>query len=238
MDATQRPARQVLTSRRGGVSTAPYDSFNLGDHVGDDPAAVAANRARLAQSIGVPLEHLVWMEQIHSANVTVVTGPQPGPVEATDALVTTTTGLALCVVVADCVPVLLTDVDHRVVAAVHAGRPGARNGIVAKTVDTMVGLGARPDSIHALLGPAASGSRYEVPEAMARDVEAHLPGSLCRTRQGTWGVDVRAGIVRQLLSMGVTAIDADPRCTIESEEFFSYRREGTTGRQAGVVWLT
>lgn len=238
MTGIQRPARQVFTTRRGGVSLAPYDSFNLGDHVGDDPKAVATNRTRLAQALGLPGEQLVWMEQIHSANVTVVTGPQSGPVEVTDSLVTKVRGLALCVVVADCVPVLLTDVDHGVVAAVHAGRPGARNGIVAKTVATMVEQGAQPGSIHALLGPAASGAQYEVPEAMARDVEAHLPGSLCRTTKGTWGVDVRAGIVRQLMSLGVTAIDADPRCTITDEEFFSYRRSGTTGRQAGVVWLT
>lgn len=232
-----RPVRKVFTNRAGGVSHAPYDSFNLGDHVGDDPAAVAANRDRLASVIGLAPERLVWMEQIHSPNVTVVSGPVAEPVEATDALVTTQRGLALVVLTADCVPVLLSDHEAGVIAAVHAGRMGARNGIVAKTVEKMVALGAAPARIHALMGAAASGENYEVPRAMAEDVESRLPGSLVRTPQGTWGLDIRAGLIRQLLSLGVTAIDSDPRCTVADTSFFSYRREGTTGRQAGVVWL-
>lgn len=232
-----RPVRKVFSNRAGGVSAAPYDSFNLGDHVGDDPAAVAANRARLAKVLELPEEQLVWMEQIHSNTVTVVDGPVSGPVEATDALVTTARGLALIVLTADCVPLLLSDDAAGVVAAVHAGRMGARNGIVAKTVAKMVELGAEPARIHALMGAAASGKNYEVPEQMANDVEAKLPGSKVRTAKGTWGLDIRAGLIRQLLSLGVTAIDSDPRCTIDDETFFSYRREGVTGRQAGIVWL-
>lgn len=232
-----RPVRKVFTTRAGGVSASPYDSFNLGDHVGDDPAHVAANRTRLAHAIGLAPQHLVWMEQIHSNNVTVVDGPQAGPVEATDALVTTRRGLALAVLVADCVPVLLSDHHNGVVAAAHAGRMGARNGIVARTVAKMVELGAEPARIHVLMGPAAAGRHYEVPKEMADDVEAKLPGSRTKTTTGTWGVDVRAGLIRQLLGLGVTALDSDPRCTIEDESFFSYRREGTTGRQAGLVWL-
>ena len=102
-----RPVRMVFTSRAGGASSSPYDSFNLGDHVGDDPAAVTANRERLARTLGLADTDIVWMEQIHSHTVTVVDGPQAEPVEATDALVTTTRGLALAVLVADCVPVLL-----------------------------------------------------------------------------------------------------------------------------------
>lgn len=232
-----RPVRMVFTSRAGGASSSPYDSFNLGDHVGDDPAAVTANRERLARTLGLADTDIVWMEQIHSHTVTVVDGPQAEPVEATDALVTTTRGLALAVLVADCVPVLLADHVHGVVAAAHAGRMGARNGIVRRTVEKMIGLGAEPAAIQVVLGPAASGRHYEVPAEMAADVEKHLPGSRTRTEQGTVGLDVRAGLVRQLMGLGVTNIEADPRCTIEDEDFFSYRREGTTGRQAGLVWL-
>lgn len=232
-----RPVRLVFTTRAGGASSSPYSSFNLGDHVGDDPAAVAANRARLAEVLGLGDRDIVWMEQIHSNNVTVVEGPQDGPVEMTDALVTTRRGLALAVLVADCVPVLLADHVNGVVAAVHAGRMGARNGIVGRTVAKMVELGAAPAAIQALLGPAASGRHYEVPAEMAADVEKHLPGSRTRTEKGTTGIDVRAGLVRQLMGLGVTNVEADPRCTIEDEDFFSYRREGTTGRQAGLVWL-
>ncbi|MCT2337925.1 peptidoglycan editing factor PgeF [Corynebacterium sp. p3-SID1056] len=235
---SSRPVRMVFTSRAGGASASPYDSFNLAEHVGDDPAAVRANRERLAGILGLPAESFVWMEQLHTNTVTVVDGPQAEPVPATDALVTTQVGLALCVLVADCTPVLLSDHAAGVIGAVHAGRMGARNGIVTRTVAQMVKLGAKPANIQALLGPAAAGESYEVPAAMAADVEAHLPGSATTTAKGTPGLDIRAGIVRQLMSVGVTHIDADPRDTITDEAFFSHRREGTTGRQAGVIWLT
>ena len=238
IDTTSRPVRMLFTSRAGGVSASPYDSFNLGDHVGDDEQAVSANRARLADIAGLEPERFVWMEQLHTNNVTVVDGPQDGPVEATDAIVTTKQNLALCVLVADCVPVLLSDHNAGVVAAVHAGRLGARNGIVPRAVEKMRELGAEPANIQALVGPAAAGESYEVPQEMADDVEKHLPGSRTRTKKGTPGLDIRAGLVRQLMAAGVTHIDADPRDTVTDESFFSYRREGTTGRQAGVIWLT
>lgn len=239
LDPRARPVRQVFTTRAGGVSHAPFDSFNLGDHVGDDHAAVVSNRDRLASVIGLPRERVVYMEQIHSNNVTVVESAHVGmdTIPATDSLVTMERGVALAVLVADCVPVLLSDPHAGIIAAVHAGRMGARNGIVKKTVAVMIDLGATAATIHAVMGAAASGKNYEVPEPMARDVESKLPGSLCRTAKGTVGIDVRAGLIRQLLSVGVVAIDADPRCTIEDEDFFSYRREGTTGRQAGVIWI-
>ena len=236
--AARRPVRMVFTTRAGGASSSPYDSFNLGDHVGDDPAAVAANRERLLRATG--LEDIVWMEQLHTNTVTVVGAEHRGakePVPATDAVVTTEKRLGLGVLVADCTPVLLVDVSAGVIGAAHAGRLGARNGIVRNTVNAMIELGATPSSIQVLMGPAASGRNYEVPEQMAEDVEVHLPGSKTRTASGTWGVDVRAGVIRQLMGMGVTAIESDPRCTIEDTDFFSYRREGVTGRQAGVIWL-
>ena len=105
------------------------------------------------------------------------------------------------------------------------------------TVEEMVALGAAPERIQVLLGPAAAGESYEVPAEMAADVEKHLPGSRTTTKQGTAGIDVRAGLVHQLMSMGVTHIDADPRDTITDTDFFSHRREGVTGRQAGVIWM-
>lgn len=230
-------ARRALTTRAGGVSAAPYDSFNLGDHVGDDPAAVTANRSRLAAGLDLPAESFVWMEQIHGRTVTVVEGPVAGPVPATDALVTTSPDLALVVLTADCVPLLLSDDEAGVIAAVHAGRIGARIGIVGAVLDTMVGLGARPDRIGALIGPSASGARYEVPADMQRDVEARLPGSACRTAKGTPGLDIAAGVRRALEDAGVGAIAQDPRCTIDDVSLFSYRRSGTTGRLGSVIWL-
>ncbi|NLU82925.1 peptidoglycan editing factor PgeF [Rhodococcus sp. HNM0569] len=235
-----RPAhrvRRVVTTREGGVSKPPYDSFNLGDHVGDDPAAVDANRRRLAEQIGVPFERLVWMEQIHSRNVAVVDGPQSGPVEATDALVTTEPGLALVTLSADCVPLLLSDDDAGVIAAVHAGRVGARIGIVPRVLDVMVEQGAQIERIGALLGPAASGESYEVPADMQTDVERHLPGSASRTAKGTPGLDLRAGLRRQLLEAGVGGVAQDPRGTIEDPTLFSHRRSAPTGRLAAVIWM-
>ena len=101
--------RRVVTDRRGGRSSSPYDSFNLGDHVGDDTADVAANRNRVARELAVPEERLVWMNQVHGTGVAVVDGPQDGAVAGTDALVTDTPGLVLCVLTADCVPILLAD---------------------------------------------------------------------------------------------------------------------------------
>ncbi|NKR86972.1 peptidoglycan editing factor PgeF [Rhodococcus hoagii] len=229
--------RRVVTSRSGGVSAAPYDSFNLGDHVGDDPAAVEANRRRLAEGIGLPFERLVWMEQIHSRNVTVVDGPVDGPVPATDALVTKVPGLALVTLSADCVPILLSDDEAGVIAAVHAGRIGARIGIVPKVLGVMIEQGARPERIGAFLGPAASGRQYEVPAAMQADVEKFLPGSATRTAKGTPGLDLRAGLRRQLLAAGVSGVAEDPRCTIEDPTLFSHRRGAPTGRLAAVIWM-
>jgi YfiH family protein len=234
--ASVRKVRRVVTTRAGGVSRGPYASFNLGDHVGDDPDAVRRNRDRLAEGIGLPPRRLVWMEQIHSRTVTVVDGPADGPVPATDALVTTATDLALVVVTADCVPVLLSDDEAGVIAAVHAGRIGARIGIVPAVLAAMVSLGAEPGRIGAFLGPAAGGGRYEVPAAMRADVEAHLPGSASTTVKGTPSLDLRAGIRRQLLTAGVAGVAVDPRCTISDTTLFSHRRGMPTGRLAAAIW--
>ncbi|MCV7261144.1 peptidoglycan editing factor PgeF [Mycobacterium shimoidei] len=226
--------RRVITTRAGGVSAPPFDTFNLGDHVGDDPAAVAANRARLAATIGHPL---VWMHQVHGDHVAVVEGPRKDAVADTDALVTATPRLALAVVTADCVPVLMADARAGVVGAVHAGRVGARDGVVARALEAMLAIGAHAEDISALLGPAVSGRNYEVPAEMADEVEAALPGSRTTTSAGTPALDLRAGIAGQLKRLGVTAIDIDPRCTVADTNLFSHRRSAPTGRLASVVWM-
>jgi polyphenol oxidase len=229
--------RRVTTTRAGGVSAPPFDTFNLGDHVGDDPDAVAANRARLAAAIGLGADRVVWMNQVHSDRVEVVDGPRDTPVDNTDALVTSTPRLALAVVSADCVPVLLADARAGVVGAAHAGRVGARDGVVARAIEAMVAAGARVQDISALLGPAVSGRNYEVPAAMADEVEAALPGSRTRTASGTPALDLRAGIACQLKALGINSIDIDPRCTVDDVNLFSHRRGAPTGRLASVVWM-
>lgn len=229
--------RRVVTTRAGGRSRSPYESFNLADHVGDDPAAVSANRARLAGELGLPPDHVIWMEQVHGRTATIVDEPRTEPVEATDAVIATKPGLAVAVLVADCVPILLADPDSGVVAAVHAGRVGARVGVVPAALDAMRSAGARIDRTEVLIGPAVCGECYEVPAPMQQDVATHLPGSAARSRKGTPALDLRAGIWQQLADAGVARIGLDPRCTFEDRTLFSHRRDGTTGRIAALTWL-
>jgi polyphenol oxidase len=227
----------VTTTRTGGVSARPFDTFNMGDHVGDDPVAVATNRRRLTESIGLGADRVVWMNQTHGDRVVVVDGPVSNAVDDADGLVTTSRQLALAVVTADCVPVLMADARRGVAAAVHAGRVGAQNGVVVRAVEAMVREGARAEDISVLLGPAVSGRNYEVPDDMAAEVEAALPGSRTSTVRGTAGLDLRAGIARQLAGLGITAIAIDPRCTVDDTDLFSHRRAAPTGRLASLVWL-
>lgn len=229
--------RRITTTRAGGVSAPPFDSFNLGDNVGDEPSAVAANRDRLGRELGLGAERLVWMEQVHGRTVTVVNGPSRDAIPVTDALVTTERDLGLVVLSADCVPILLSDEQAGVIAAVHAGRVGARIGIVPLVLEAMVAQGAALHRIGAFLGPAASGRQYEVPAHMRADVESRLPGSATTTVRKTPGLDIRAGIKKQLLDAGVLAVALDPRCTIEDRTLFSHRRSAPTGRLASVIWM-
>ncbi|MCG8922427.1 peptidoglycan editing factor PgeF [Lentzea sp. CC55] len=229
--------RRVVTTRAGGVSKGPYESFNLGDHVGDDGEAVEANRARLAAGIGLTPERLVWMEQVHGRTVATVDGPVAEALEATDAVVTKRAGLGLVVLTADCVPVLLGDQEAGVVGAVHAGRVGARVGVVVEALKAMMALGAELERIEVLLGPAVCGECYEVPAEMQKDVEKHLPGSASKSRKGTPALDLKAGLWNQLASAGVGKIGVDPRCTFEEKDLFSHRRQAPTGRLASVIWI-
>ncbi len=229
-----RGVRTDFTSRWGGVGRAPYDSLNLGVEVGDDLVAVAANRSIVAEAAGV--EAVVWMDQVHGDVVVVVDRP-PLPGEAAprcDGLVARLPGLALGVLVADCVPVLMTDPGSGVVAAVHAGRLGAQSDVVLQALDAMVSLGADPGRVQVVLGPAICGECYEVPEAMQRVVAAFLPASLSTTRWGTPGLDLRRGLQGRLAGR-VGSVEIVDVCTFESLNHFSHRREGVTGRTAGVV---
>ena len=205
--------------------------------MGDDPGDVVANRSRVARELGVGEDRLVWMNQVHGSGVAVVDGPQDGPVADTDALVTATPGLVLGVLAADCVPVLLTDPVAGVVAAVHAGREGLRRGVLPATLSAMASLGARARHVTALLGPAVCGACYEVPREMQAEVAAVAPAAAVSTRRGTAGLDLRAGLAEILGRAGVTEVVHDPRCTVEDPQLFSHRRDGVTGRQAGLVWL-
>jgi polyphenol oxidase len=226
----------AFTDRTGGVSVAPWHSLDLGTHVGDDPAAVAENRVRLASGLGLDPDRVVWMEQVHGARVQVVEGPVAGPVPATDALVTAEPGLALAVLVADCVPVLLHSAAAGVIGAVHAGRRGVQAAVVDTALDVMAALGAPAGSVTAELGPSICGACYEVPRAMHDEVAAVAPDAATVTRAGTPALDLRRGLAGRLERRGVV-VEWVGGCTAESPTSFSYRRDGVTGRSAGLVWL-
>lgn len=231
--------RRVVTTRAGGRSSGAFTSFNLSRGVGDDPAAVDANRYRLARELGIG-GGVVFLGQVHGVAVTTVEGPRPRSapdIAGVDAAVTAVPGIGLAVLVADCVPVLLADPGARVVGVAHAGRVGAAAGVLPAVVEAMTVLGARREAVEVLLGPAVCGACYEVPPAMRAEVDAALPGSACRTRRGTAGLDLRAGLRRQLRGLGIARVGADPRCTVETQDLYSHRREQRTGRQAGVIWL-
>ncbi|MBN9734595.1 MULTISPECIES: peptidoglycan editing factor PgeF [unclassified Pseudonocardia] len=236
--------RRVTTTRAGGRSGGPFATFNLSLGVGDDPAAVTANRARVVRELG--LSGLVFLTQVHGRDVTVLREPpraRPGTggvapdVPDVDAVVTDVPLLGIAVLAADCVPVLLGDPQAGVVGAAHAGRVGAATGVLDAVVGEMTALGAAPERLEVLLGPAVCGQCYEVPAAMRDEVEAALPGSASTTRTGTAGLDLRAGLARRLAGLGVTKVGTDPRCTIEDPDLFSHRREGRCGRQAAITWL-
>ncbi|MFF4584508.1 peptidoglycan editing factor PgeF [Streptomyces sp. NPDC001388] len=231
-------AHFAFTDRWGGVSAAPYEELNLGGAVGDDPGAVRTNRELAAKALGLDPGDVVWMNQVHGADVTVVDGPWGDePVPAVDAVVTVRRGLALAVLTADCTPVLLADPVAGVAAAAHAGRPGMVAGVVPAAVRAMVELGAEPSRILARTGPAVCGRCYEVPEAMRAEVAAVEPGAHAETSWGTPAVDVTAGVHAQLTRLGVRDREQSPVCTRESQDHFSYRRDRATGRLAGYVWL-
>ncbi|MEU6475694.1 peptidoglycan editing factor PgeF [Streptomyces sp. NPDC047017] len=236
---TVNGAHFAFTDRWGGVSAVPYEELNLGGAVGDHPDAVRANRERAAKSLGLDAARVVWMNQVHGADVAVVDGPwdPAAGVPSVDALVTDRPGFALAVLTADCVPVLLADPVARVAAAAHAGRPGMVAGVVPATVRAMVGLGAEPARITARTGPAVCGRCYEVPEAMRAEVASAEPAAYAETSWGTPALDVSAGVHAQLERAGVRDRERSPVCTRESRDHFSYRRDRTTGRLAGYVWL-
>lgn len=229
--------RAGFSGRHGGVSQPPYDTLNLGLGVGDDPDVVTANRSALAAACGLQLADLTWMRQVHSSTVWYAAAGADGPPGPVDAMFTDVPGRALCVLVADCAPVLVADPQARLVGVAHAGREGLAAGVVPALISAMTAAGARPARMRAVTGPAICGRCYEVPAELQARVSAAVPAAACATAAGTCGLDIAAGVRAQLGQAGVSQRGADGRCTRESPGLYSYRRDGRTGRQAGVIWL-
>lgn len=196
---------------------------NLGLQVGDDPAAVAARRAVLDAWAGAPVHYL---RQVHGAAVHRCDVPGDGEVDA-DAQVTTAE-VPLAVLVADCVPVLLADPTHRVVAAVHAGRRGVVAGVVPAALAAMVRAGASPGDVRAVVGPAICASCYEVPPALRDEVDRQVPGTAATTSWGTASLDLPGAVRRQLTEAGVQVRLVDA-CTRTDPRWYSHRASGEAG---------
>lgn len=236
----------VITTRLGGTSTGPYQSLNLGLHVGDDPASVAENRRRAAAAIGAGVGDLVIAEQVHGGNATVVDDDDRGrgtldpsdAVPATDALVTASPAAVLVTLVADCVPIVLFDPAARVLATVHAGWRGTATGVVAAALDAMRTLGARPATTVAGVGPSVSPDTYEVGEEVRTAFErcfgerALAEGLLVPVAPGRWLADLHRANRLTLLDAGVPAASVHLTATPTGPDgpFFSDRAARPCGR--------
>lgn len=227
-------ARFVVSHRSGGTSAAPYDGLNLALHVGDDPVRVLANRATLAADLGVAPDHVVYVEQVHGDTVLQVDGPLTGPTPQADGLVTRTPGLALAMMVADCVPVLLVDRDAGVAGVAHAGRAGMHAGVAVRVVEAMRDLGAT--NLIARLGPSVCPRHYGVPLDLREQLAAVHPVTRSVDRRGNPAIDVAAGVLAQLAPL-CWDVEQLPGCTAEDPGLYSHRRDGTTGRFVGAVLL-
>lgn len=226
--------RFVVTDRHGGASRPPFDSLNLGGHVGDDTAAVRANRARVAQQLGVATDRLLFMDQVHGDQVVHVDGPWAGAPPQCDAMVTTRRDVALAVLVADCVPVLLAAPGQGVVGVAHAGRAGMLAGVAERLVEAMRDLGAR--QILARLGPSVCARCYPVGQQLRDEVAGVRPVTSSVSWHGEPALDVSAGALEQLRPL-CSDVQQLRGCSVERDDLFSYRRDGQTGRFAGVVRL-
>ena len=216
-----------FTDRHGGLSHGDFASLNLAMHVGDEIDQVLANRKLLNDRIGP----VAFMSQVHGDTIVEVRELSTEAPTA-DALITDNPNLGLAVMVADCIPLLLSSMD--LVAAVHVGRAGLVNSIALKTVTRMQELGA--GSISAMIGPSICGSCYEVPKELHDSVVSLHPAASSRTSSGTFGLDLPAALKVALETVGV-AVESKDICTFEDENYYSYRRNQVTGRQVGVIKL-
>lgn len=227
--------RSLVTTRAGGVSSGAYASLNLGDHVGDDPLAVAENRRRVAAGLPAPP---LWLNQVHGTTVLDAGDSCAGQTPEADAAFARRSGVVCAVMTADCLPVLLCDQSGSVVAAVHAGWRGLRAGVLEQTVAAMACPGQQ---LLAWLGPAIGPAAFEVGDEV-RDAfvaeNAQAEAAFTALRPGKCLADIYLLARLALGRVGVTAVYGGNCCTVlDAQRFFSYRRDGATGRMASLIWL-
>ena len=225
--------RALSTTRQGGVSLAPWYAFNLGDHVDDDALAVAENRARLRREL--PAEPL-WLTQVHGTRCVDAAIAVPGA-EA-DASFSRQRGVVCAVLTADCLPVLLCDERATVVSIAHAGWRGLAAGVIEETVAAMQEPGER---LIAWLGPAIGAQAFEVGGEVRERFVDHDPSAasaFAAERNGKWRCDINRLARQRLHALGIGRVSGGQHCTLtDAERFFSYRRDGLTGRMASLIWL-
>jgi len=242
----------AMSTRAGGVSPAPWAELNLGRAVGDDAARVQANRDRFEAALGgEPVAvRAVWLRQVHGTTVRRLTAADLADGAAdppADAAVTTEPGIACTVMVADCLPVLLGSRDGRVVGAAHAGWRGLASGVLEATLAAMQdAAGSRPEDIVAWLGPCIGPPAFEVGADVVQAFGVEPSQSLCKSPfvyrprpdgSPRWRADLPALAAARLRAAGVDDVQAEGRCTVaEGSAFFSYRRDGITGRMAAAIW--
>lgn len=227
--------RALCTTREGGASSAPWSSFNLGDHVGDNHGDVLENRRRLAHWAHLETDNFHWLQQVHGTEVVKL----PGAEGIADASVTSTQGVACVVLTADCLPVLFCDNEGSQVAAAHAGWRGLAGGVLENTVQQF----DDPSQVMAWMGPAIGSERFEVGPEVREQFLSYSPEldsyfALSPDRPGHFLADIY-GLARfRLGKAGVGSVYGGGWCTVsDSRRFFSYRRDGQTGRMASCIWL-
>lgn len=228
----------VATTRGGGVSSGVYRSLNLGDHVDDDPGAVAENRRRLAVELGLAGGPR-WLRQVHG--IVVADAATAAPAPQADAMIAAAAGTACVVLTADCLPVLFCDAAGSRVAAAHAGWRGLAAGVLEATVTALVASGVQAGDLLAWIGPAIGASAYEVGDDVRAAFLASDPraaAGFTANARGRWQLDL-PGLARQrLAAAGVRQVHGGNLCTHgDPQRFFSHRRDGNCGRQASLVWL-
>jgi YfiH family protein len=236
-DAPPRVRAFFTTRRAPGVSAPPYARCNLGDHVGDDPEAVARNRALLGEALRLPSAPL-WLRQVHGVDI--VDGDTCDGVPVADAARATRAGRVLAVMTADCLPLLLAADDGSEVAAVHAGWRGLAAGVIEATLRC---LHTPPGRLHAWLGPAIGPDAFEVGDEVrdafvGPDAKAAMAFVRRAGADGKWHCDLDALARRRLRAHGIERISGGGLCTFtDAERFHSHRRDRVTGRMAGLVWI-
>ena len=226
--------KAFASTRVGGFSSAPYQGLNLGAHVGDDPSIVEKNRAWLAQQANMPSAP-IWLNQTHSTVVAQVSAPTTQVLDA-DGVFTSASNVVCSAMTADCLPVLLTNTQGSQVAAVHAGWRGLANGIVENALELFSG------EVMAWLGPAIGPQAFEVGEDVLQafvdfDSQAHQAFTP-RDVDGKWLADMSKLATQRLNKFGITQVFDSGLCTFQDkEDFYSYRRDGVTGRQATFIWI-